>query len=462
MSELTPTPVQPPSRPAPPRRKWLPLLPIIGGILLLLAAAALILFMGLRTLLRPREAIPGMPLQVTRLTPTPFASPTPPPSCETIISSSDVQVAAPLPISLTVGNRVFSVEPVVPGDAAYPAGRSGTAAWVCGTVVNYVLGLEPAAENEALLASLRPGDEIGLLLSQGVRLSFRFAEQRQVAAYEASILEQFRPRLTLILAKASGAWQVVTADYAARTPPAQPSPEALAQPGQPLRVGDVQITVIRGHAERNVAGLAPGTMVYLVEFTVENLGTAPLRTDVFNMELRDGLGNVYLLSPVASAQGESGVLGGEIAPSAVASGSAGYLVPTALAGPMLTWTFSARPDSELRAAVNIPYESAPETVVGSGQAQVNITDAFLSGGGTVLVIEGEVGNTGDAPLTVELGDISLSSSAGMGNLRMAAPPLPWVIQPGQTQVIELQYDRPAAATALLSVKGFSFEIAGLQ
>jgi len=426
----------------------------------LLAAAVLILVFGLRTLLRPRESNPGIPLEVTRITPTPFASPTPPPSCETIISSGDVQVAAPFPISLTVGSRAFPVEPVAPG-AEYPAGHSGAAAWVCGTVVNYVLGLEPAAENEALLAGLRPGDEIGLSLSQGIRLSFRFTEQREVTAYAADILEQSRPRLTLILAKASGAWQIVTADYVARTPPSQSSPEGIAQPGQPVRVDDVQVTVIRGHAERDIADLAPGTMVYLVEFTVENLGTTPLKAEVFNMELRDGLGNVYLLSPTASARGESGVLGGEIAPGAVAQGSAGYLVPAALAGPTLTWTFSPRPDSELRAAVSIPYESVPETVVGSGQAQVNITDAFLSTDGTVLVIEGEVWNTGDGPLTVELGDISLSSSAGMGNLRMAAPPLPWVIQPGQTQVIELQYDRPAAPTVLLTVKGFSFEIAGL-
>lgn len=457
----TPIPPEPPSGPVPPRRKWLTLLPIIGGVLLLLAAAVLILVFGLRTLFRPRESNPGMPLEVTRIAPTPFVSPTLSPSCEMIISSGDVQVVAPFPISLTVGSRAFPVEPVVLG-AEYPAGRSGAATWVCGTVVNYILGLEPAAENEALLAGLRPGDEISLLLSQGVRLSFRFSGQREVTAYEASLLEQSRPRLTLILTKASGTWQIVAADYVARTQVQSP-PGAVAQPGQPVRVGDAQVTVIRGHAERNVAGLAPGTMAYLVEFRVENLGTTPLNAAAFGMELQDGLGNRYLLSPAASAMGENGPLSGEIAPGAAAQGSAGYLVPVTLAGPTLTWTFSPRPDSELRAAVSIPYEGMPETpIVESGLAQVNITDAFLSTDGTVLVIEGEVQNTGDGPLTVELGDITLSSSAGMGNLRMAAPPLPWVIQPGQTQVIELQYDRPAAPTALLTVKGFSFEIAGLQ
>jgi hypothetical protein len=370
-------------------------------------------------------------------------------------------VAAPLPISLTVGSQAFPVEAVRAGQAEYPAGRAGVTAWVCGTVVNYVLGLEPSAENEALLAGLRPGDEIGLLLSSGVGLSFRFAGQREVAAYQASVLEQFRPRLTLILEKASGAWQIVTADYLGETAPAQPPPGTLAQPGQPVRVGDAQITVVGGHAESSLAGLTPETMYYLVEFTVENVGTTSLNADAFAMELHDGLGNGYLLSRAASVFGEYGVLGGEIAPGAVAQGSAGYLVPDGLTGPTLTWTFSPQPGSGLRASVSIPYEAATQPA-GGGLAQVSVTDAFLSSDGAALIIEGEVHNVGDGPLTVELSDITLSSSAGMGDLRMAAPPLPWVIQPGQMQVIELQYNKPAAPTVLLTLMGYSFEIGGLQ
>jgi hypothetical protein len=63
---------------------------------------------------------------------------------------------------------------------------------------------------------------------------------------------------------------------------------------------------------------------------------------------------------------------------------------------------------------------------------------------------------------VELGDISLTSSAGMSALQVAAPPLPWTIQPNQAQMIELQYDKPDAATALLTLLGYSFEIRGLR
>ncbi|MBU0702559.1 MAG: hypothetical protein KKC18_01670, partial [Chloroflexi bacterium] len=87
---------------------------------------------------------------------------------------------------------------------------------------------------------------------------------------------------------------------------------------------------------------------------------------------------------------------------------------------------------------------------------------FLNSAGDVLFIEGEIHNAGSEPFTVELNYISLTSSSGTSSLRVAAPPLPWTVQPGQTQVIELQYEKPAAPTALLAMLGYSFEIQGLQ
>ena len=57
---------------------------------------------------------------------------------------------------------------------------------------------------------------------------------------------------------------------------------------------------------------------------------------------------------------------------------------------------------------------------------------------------------------------AIAVSSGTSALRVAAPPLPWTVQPGQTRVIELQYEKPAAPTALLAMLGYSFEIQGLQ
>jgi len=298
-------------------------------------------------------------------------------------------------------------------------------------------------------------------LSSGAVLFFRFVEQRQVAANETGVFEQVRPRLTLIVEREADVWQIAASDYVAETEPVQPPAEALVQPGRPVRVGDALVTVMRGYVERGGPDLLPETMYYLVEFSVENAGSVPLDATAFNMQLQDGVGNGYLLSPAASATGEHGPLGGEIAPGVSAQGTAGYLVPETLAGPTLIWTFSPRPGSELRAGVGIPYEAGAGRA-STGQAEVAVTDAFLSRDGDVLIIEGEVRNAGRELLTVELSDISLTSSAGMSDLRVAAPPLPWTVQPGQTQVIELQYTKPAASAALLGLLGYSFEIQGLQ
>lgn len=430
--------------------------------MLLLAAALALAVAALIGLLSNGKDQAGIPLTVTKLTPTPPTSPLPIPSCETIISSDEVQLAMALPVSLTLGGESFPVAVTEAGEEgwSYPSDSSGSAAWVCGTVVNYVVGLEPIPENGTLLASLRPGDEIKLHLSSGTLLFFRFDERREaVPASEASVFEQFRPRLTLVLEAEDGTWQVATAEYVAESEPARPpSPETLAQPGQPVHVGDTQVTVIKGHAQQGGSDLPPGTMVYLVEFSVENVGATSLDTATFDMQLQDGAGNGYLLSPAASALGENGPLAAQVGPGSIAQGTAGYIVPQTLAGPTLIWTFSPWPGSDLRAGVGIPYAGGKPP--SAGRAEVSVTDAFLDGAS--LVIEGTVRNTGEGPLAVDMDDIELTSSAGISNLRVAAPPLPWTIQPGQTQVIELQYEKPSASAALLTLMGHTFEIGGLR
>jgi hypothetical protein len=468
----------PPPSPDSPRssllqQRWLMALPIIAGVVLLLIAVLLVIVLGLRSLLPSPEGDAGVSLIVTKIaaTPTSPASPVTPqppeslPSCETIISSGDVEIVSSLPISLTLGGESFPVEAVLAEEGwGYPAGSSGSAAWVCGTVVNYVVVLEPVAENETLLAGLALGDEITLRLSNGVQLFFSFEQQGEMETDElASVFEQFEPGLTLLLEQDSGAWLVVTATYVTRVEPVFPSsPESLVRPEVPVRVGDAQVTVQEGYALRSAPDLPGGMMYYLVEFSVENVGTTPLNADFFTMQLQDSLGNRYLPSSVASAFGESGLIEGEIAPDEVVAGSAGYWVPETLAGPELIWTFSPSPGSEVWASVGIPYEGEPEEVAEPARAQVFVTDALLGRDESILIVEGEIRNTGGSLLTVEARDITLSSASGIGELIAAAPPLPWTIEPGQTRVVELQFERPDASSVLLTLLGYSFEISGLE
>jgi hypothetical protein len=312
-----------------------------------------------------------------------------------------------------------------------------------------------------LVTDLTPGDEIKLQLTGGAVLPFRYAGREDVTAGDEDALAQQQPGLTLVLAE-SGTWQIAMADYAAEAESLEPpSTEGSAQLGQPVQVGGARVTVNRGHEERS-GDLAPGTMYYLVEYTVENVGQTPLEPDQFSMTLSDGAGNTYLLSPPASGAGEFGRPSGEIAPGASAQGSAGYLVPDPLQAGTLLWVFSPRAGSTALGSVSIPYAGEAGMEPSVAQVGVTVTDAFFSGDGNTLILEGEVQNTGTEPVTIEAADISLSSSAGLGELTSEAPPLPWTIEQGETRVIELQYQRPDASSVLLEILGYSFEIDGLQ
>lgn len=457
------TPASPPERSpgssSPHRRQLLVLSVAIGAVLLFIAIVILI-YLGLRGTGQPSAGTPT-PTEGVRPTATAPASPILAPSCEAILSSGNVEVSMALPISLTAGNAAsYPVVPIVPQEDAwvYPQGRSGDGVWVCGTVVNYVIGLDPTAANEELVGNLAPGDEIRLQLSNGAVLLFRVAERRDVSPGAAAATSQQQPRLTLVLPK-SDTWQIAIADYAAEAEPAEPpTTGASAQLGQPVEVDGVRVTVSEGTLERR-GDLAQGTAYFIVEFTVENPGEQPLATETFSMRLRDSLGNTYLVSPQASEAGESGALTGQIQPGASAQGSAGYVVPDPLPTGEIAWIFSPRPGSQ-QVSVSIPHEYTGDAV--ALQPDVRVTDAFLSSDGSILIIEGEVQNRDTRPLVVEPSDVTLSSSAGVGELVTEAPPLPWTIQPGQLQVIELQYQRPEASTVLLELLGYSFEISGVQ
>jgi hypothetical protein len=436
----------------------------------------LIVYLGIRDVFFREESAEGMSLPVTKaaatstppVTATPAIQPLPTPACETIISSGDTQVMVSLPVSMTIKNRQFPVVAVsapMSGEAwRYTLEYPNAAAWVCGSVVNYVVGLEPTEENEALLLDLRPGDELTLQRSNGVRLFFRFSERRETEPDDTRIFAQSAPRLSVVLQREVGNWQVAVADYVSESEPVQPTAEALARLGESVRVGDVQLTVEKGHVIQTADALSPGTMYYLVEFSIENVGDDVLRTSNFNMLLQDSAGSEYLLSPVASAAGDYGPLDAEIDPGAVIQATAGYLTPRSLPGPSVVWRFSPHSASESQVSVSIPYEAEPEPtpVTSVMKAQVSITDVFLDSSEELVIIEGEVENTGVEAFTVEVDDVKLTSSAGIAALRSAAPPLPWTLEPGETQIVEFQYERPNAATALLSLLGYSFEIRNLE
>jgi len=430
---------------------------VIGAVLLGIVIIALVVVLALRTFVFPSH-LDGIPLEVTRVSPLgPSPLPFPP-----LVEVGDTQVILQIPVALEAGNRSFPVLPSDPDGGAWadPSLYPDHAIWVYGTVVNYVMGLEATPDNRALLAGLGADAPLLLQLSGGARLIFRVTRQETVAPDDTAIFAQSQPGLTLLLlGEGEEERMAVLAGFDRAEEPTPQADSPAAGLGQPVNVGDVRVTAIEGHGEPGGADQPPGTMAYLVEFSARNVGQSSLDTRGFSTELVDGVGNRYLPSPSIAAQGWYGPLQGKLAPGEEVNGTAGYLVPEGLEGPTLTWLFGPQVGSELRARFSIPY--TPPSVTAPAWSDVTILEAFLGEGGATLHVVAQVHNLAASTLTVTDGDVSLSSSAGVGELQVAAPPFPWAIAAGEAREVELQFARPQASTAVVTILGYTFEISGM-
>ncbi len=427
----------------PPLALWLG----VTGLAVLLLT--LLVLLALRPVLFPRRPA-GIPLMVTRVSPA--LSPLPAPALP-VVEVGSAQVTLPVPVRLEARGKSFTVHPAS-RDWLAPTRAQDAALWLNGTVVNYVLGLPDTSENRSLFFALE-GD-LTLELSDGVRRIFRVSRRSRVPAGDERPLAQSRPSLTLILLDRQE-WQVVEADFAGQIEPTPAAGPAIGLQ-QPVQVGDVRVTVLEGHAARGGEGLPVGAVVYFVELAVENTSSSPLSTDGLVMELLDGAGNRFTPSPSLASRGTYGPLPGVISPGDRVNGTAAYILPEAVAGPSFTWVFGPQAASPLRARFSLPYTPPPAA---TAWASVEVIQAFLGEGGERLHIIARIRNRGDAPLTVSEGDIRLSSSAGPGELEVAAPPLPWTMEPGQEREVELQFVRPRASSCVVTLLGFTFEISGM-
>lgn len=440
-------------------RRLLPLLPIGVGVVLGVALLAVILVVVIRSIVVPRDS-GGIPLEITRISGSPGATPTAPAGRALVAEVGDTRVSLPAPVLLEFAELSFPVQGAAADEANTWATsfQPGGATWVHGTVINYVLALEPTAENQAAVENLQQGAPVLLRLSNGTRLTFRAAARREVTPNDPELLTQSGPGLTMVLPREDEQWLVVSADFEAAVEPPLPDGATAAAVGQAVQVGDARVVVQEGSVRSQVGVPEPQMMEYVVEFLLSNTGSSPLAPETFLMELTDGVGNRYSLSPTASQAGSYGLPAGPIGPGQEVNGSAGYVVPETLAGPTLTWVFSPDPSSELRASFIIPY--TPDTA-SPPDADVNVYEAFLGEDGEVLHILADVDNYGDSSLSVTENDISLSSSAGPGQFQIAAPPLPWTIPGDDYREVELMFARPDASSCVVTILGFTFEISGL-
>ena len=457
-----PTPPAPKVKPktaSAPSKKGRPVtLAIVMGIVLCLALGVLAVTLALRSSLF-RHGSAGIPLDVTRVSSSPLATPASP-SAPPVVEVGNTRVLLAVPTELQVGAQSFAVQPADSTADTSPSipAVADTASWVYGTVVNYVLGLQDTGENRDMLSQLEEGDSLMLRLANGTQLMFVFSRLEEVAADDADIMSQYRPGLTLVLVSdEEGNRLVAFADFDRADEPTPLPGETAAATGQPVQVGDARVVVEEGYGVADNA-LPGGTMAYLVEFGVQNTGSDDLDTALFATELVDAIGNRYLPAPDIARYGSYGPLEGHIAPGETVSGTAGYLVPAGLAGPDLTWIFAPQANAELRARFVVTYTPP---VVAPVLPDVEVFDAFLAEDGEILHILADIYNPGTVALEVTEDDISLSSSEGQGELIATAPLLPWTIAADDEREMELEFACPDASTAIVTILGYTFEISGL-
>ncbi len=391
------------------------------------------------------------------------------PAADTILTDNNTpQPRTDTPTSLAMKGLEFRVLPYVvqeDGEWRYPAGQSGTAVWIYGTIINYVFGIEHTEANEAMLDSLAAGSAITMTTTSNRVYRFGFAGREEVVSPGPDLLAQTQPGLTLITLGGKGDTHlVVYADYL--LPDEGLETGGTAGPsvsvGEATQLGEIRLTVLETAYVYDHPDTPEGWAFFQVDYQLENLSQETLDPNRFRMELQDGAGNIYSLNLPASQAGTFGYLMLTIPPNTVAMGTAGYLVPAPLQGPKLSWAFSRLDTPERVIKVLIDFQPPAETVDPALLAAVSLAGAELSGDRTLLTVWGVVVNNGEENLIVTLDDVTLRGADDLIALRAADPALPWTVQSGAAFSFRLAFQRPSSPAATFQVLNQPFEISGLE
>jgi hypothetical protein len=389
------------------------------------------------------------------------------PAADSLLTVSGTPVPqASVPISLTVKGISFTVLPSrvqEDGELRFPAGESGTAVWVYGTIVNFVMGVEQTKANNALVESLAAGDEITMTTTSGVVYRFGFTSRDALDMTDPELFSQRRPGLTLAtLGGKSENRVVVRTTYLGMKEGVEEASSPVVSVGEPAQLGDIRLTILGTSYIYEGEGVPEGWAFYLVEFQIENFSQQVLDPNRFRMQLQDGAGNTYSVNLPASQAGTFGYLMLTIPPNTVAQGTAGYLVPAPLQGPKLSWSFSRLDSPENVVKALIDCQSPQQAVDPRQLAVVSLAGAELSGDRTLISVWGTVTNNSEEAISVRAEDATLRGGENTMAIRSADPAFPWTIQPGVSVSFRLAFQPPATPVATFTVLSQPFELRGLQ
>ena len=397
--------------------------------------------------------------------PTPFPETTQQAAGQPVIvgvsDSGTISVTLDAPATLDLLDSQWAVQPQNIGvDGLWaPEIDENTAAWVNGTIVNYVFGLNDSETNRALLESLTAGQQMIVTTRQGATHTFSFDSRNLVSSSDRNVYNQQTPGLTLILMGSDEDNRLVVRGRYEVAAASQSSGGNVIQMGETAQLGDAQFTPQANSFLTNRPEAPAGFGFFLIDFVMQNVGLSAIDTSAYRFTLSDELGNQYALNPIASRLGNYPPLSGFINAGQSATATAGYQIPAGLVSPNLTWTITAPDGTQVQGIL-------PFTAGGAaGQsAVISLQQATITPDLSNLIIVGQVTNIGVQPLVIAPEDISLRTPAGSDYLLLATnPPFPWAVPPNQTLQFAVTYQRPiGSASAVFTILSQPFELSGLQ
>ena len=441
-----------------------PALLILGIVAVIALLAACIMgFFLLRPMIPGSESVAGSTSAPGE--PTPFPQSTQSVAGQPVIigvsDSGTISVTLDAPATLDTLGTQWAVQPQSIGaDGLWnPEVEDGAAAWVNGTIVNYVFGLNDSESNRALLESLTPGQQIVVTTRQGVTHTFNFDSRNTVPSSDRNVFNQQIPGITLLLLGSDDDNRLVVRGRYEVAPTEQIAGGSVIQMGETAQLGDAQFTPQASSFVTNRPEAPAGFGFFLIDFVMQNVGLSAIDTSAYRFILSDELGNQYALNPIASRLGNYPPLTGFINAGQSVTATAGYQIPAGLISPNLTWTITAPDGTQVQA--NLPFTAGGS----AGQnAVISLQQATITGDLNNLIIVGQVTNVGVQPLVLTTDDISLRTPAGSNYLLLATnPSFPWTVPPNQTLQFAVTYQRPiGSSSAVFTILSQPFELSGLQ
>jgi len=374
------------------------------------------------------------------------------------VSPSDtISVTLDMPATLTLRGQSFTVQPQVIGaDGVWvPEVEEGSAAWVYGTIVNYVFALPDTSDTRTLFEQMDVGDEIEMVTQNGVTYTFSFDSREEVAPNNRDIYTQQVPGVTLVLMGSGDESRLVVNGRYVVSDTAGNIQANTVELGEPVQLGDLQITVTGSAYDPSRPEAPAGFAFFRIDYQIQNVGLTAVDTSRLRLMLTDDLGNQYALSPIASQLGNFPSLSGFLNAGQSIQATAGYQIPAGLNSQTVQWVV-VDSNSGAQIQVVIPYAGGSNALA---QTSISLIDASISPDQISLNLEGQITNLGEQPVIVTESDLSLRTTEGSQFLLLSTnPAFPWTVPPGQTLQFYVTYQRPPADTFIFTVLNQPFQL----